>query len=247
MFEYLGESPEIFYHYTSEVYDPNTELGQQRIKRIASRVAQLVDVERIEPKRALDVGCNMGVSSFALESLGFEVVGIDVVDEFVQKAVENAERRGSSAKFQTMDIRKTSFRDEEFGFVAFISNPLPHFSIEMLNEVLAETNRILAPQGVVYLEYADWIGFVFDGDYKDVLVESHATSFHVKFDMLRGSFIREYIDFTNGKRFRLELFLWSPWIVEFLLKTNKFSEIKTTRADRSKHGYVTVAKKLTEL
>jgi len=108
------------------LYDPRCETGRKRLERMKELLKDVLPRFR---GRALDVGCGMGVSTFALEELGFEVTGVDVQEELVEKAREIAGELGYSAEFRVMDTRNLDFPDESFDLVAFLGNPLPHMSV----------------------------------------------------------------------------------------------------------------------
>jgi 2-polyprenyl-3-methyl-5-hydroxy-6-metoxy-1,4-benzoquinol methylase len=60
----------------------------------------------------LDIGCNAGLSSFVLEELGFDVVGIDIQEKAVERAKELAKKRGSKAKFYVMNAKNLDFKEK---------------------------------------------------------------------------------------------------------------------------------------
>lgn len=77
----------------------------------------------IKGEKAPDVGCGTGISTFALEELGFDIVGIDIREETIQKAKEIAKRRRSKAKFYFMDAKRLEFEHESFDLVALLVLP----------------------------------------------------------------------------------------------------------------------------
>jgi len=126
MFRNLGVTFEPTYGEKPWLYDPRCETGRKRLERMKELLKDVLPRFR---GRALDVGCGMGVSTFALEELGFEVTGVDVQEELVEKAREIAGELGYSAEFRVMDTRNLDFPDESFDLVAFLGNPLPHMSV----------------------------------------------------------------------------------------------------------------------
>jgi SAM-dependent methyltransferase len=83
-------------------------------KGTANEVAFLTDVLGLEPgARILDVGCGPGRHARALAASGFEVVGIDISQRFVDLASEGAP---PGATFERIDARALDF-DREFDAV----------------------------------------------------------------------------------------------------------------------------------
>ena len=72
-------------------------------------VAFLVDALGLtEGMRILDVGCGPGRHALALARRGFEVVGVDISETFIDLARAN----DTTARFERADARDLSFRDE---------------------------------------------------------------------------------------------------------------------------------------
>ncbi|MDA1316680.1 MAG: class I SAM-dependent methyltransferase [bacterium] len=95
----------------------------------------------------LDAGCAAGRDSKYLLEEGLEVIGIDLVDEFVQKAKEHA----PTGTFITGSFLNLPFEDELFDGV-WANASLLHF--ETINEVkkaLKEFYRILKGNGTLYV------------------------------------------------------------------------------------------------
>lgn len=85
-------------------------------KGTEQEVSFLVDALALDPgARVLDVGCGPGRHAHALGRLGFEVVGIDISERFIELAREGASP-GTSVSFQRADARSLSF-DAEFDAV----------------------------------------------------------------------------------------------------------------------------------
>jgi SAM-dependent methyltransferase len=82
-------------------------------KGTEQEVEFLVDVLELTPgQRVLDVGCGPGRHALALASRGFEVVGIDISQRFVDLAGERTPA-GALASFRRLDARCLPF-DAEF-------------------------------------------------------------------------------------------------------------------------------------
>ncbi|ADT84226.1 class I SAM-dependent methyltransferase [Thermococcus barophilus] len=218
MFRDLGETFEPTYKEKLWMYDPRSEAGKRRMEKQKALLGKFLP---IKSGKALDIGCGMGISTFALEELGFEVTGIDVQEELVEKAKEIAGDIGYKAKFMVMDARKLDFPNESFDLVALLGNPLPHLSVYDFDRIVQEAFRVLKPGGALFIEYADWVKLLHDG-YKHVLVEDPFISFHVSLDTTKGQVERLFINLEKGYFFRVKINVWAPWIVEFILRKAGF-------------------------
>jgi SAM-dependent methyltransferase len=79
-------------------------------KGTEQEVAFLVDALELRPgERVLDVGCGPGRHAHALARLGYEVVGVDISQRFVDLAVRDAP---PGATFRRLDARVLLFEDE---------------------------------------------------------------------------------------------------------------------------------------
>ncbi|WP_457752908.1 class I SAM-dependent methyltransferase [Thermococcus sp.] len=222
MFKNLGCTFEPTYKEKLWMYDPRSEVGKKRMEKQKALLGKFLP---IKSGKALDIGCGMGISTFALENLGFEVIGIDVQGELVEKAREIAKELGYKTEFRVMDAKKIDFPDESFDLVALLGNPLPHLSIYDFDKIVQEAFRVLKPGGVLFLEYADWVKLLHEG-YKQVLVEEPFISFHISFNTVRGEVERLFINLEKGYFFKVKINIWSPWIVEFIMEKAGF-EVET--------------------
>lgn len=218
MFKNLGHTFEPTYREKLWMYDPRTEVGKKRMEKQRELLERFLAVKG---GRALDIGCGMGISTFALEDLGFEVVGIDVQGELVEKANEIAGEIGYKSKFMVMDARKLDFPDESFDLVALLGNPLPHLSVYDFDRIVQEAFKVLKPGRALFIEYADWVKLLHDG-YKHVLVEEPFIQLHVSLNTVKGQVERLFINPEKGYFFRVKINLWAPWIAEFIMKKAGF-------------------------
>ncbi len=124
-----------------------------------------------------------------------------------------------------MDAKKLDFPDESFDLVALLGNPLPHLSVYDFDDIVQEAVRVLKPHGVIFVDYADWVKLLHDG-YKHVLVEEPFIQFHVSLNTVKGQVERLFINLEKGYSFRVKINVWSPWIVEFILRKAGF-DVKT--------------------
>ena len=143
--------------------DAYRKLGKQYIENTASiNLHVLPEFMKRLPKggRVLDVGCIGGRDSKKFADAGFEVIGIDVVDVFL----EEARKYVPQAKFLEMDMLKIDFPDNYFdGILAHAV--LLHLEKNDVSGVLANFYRILKKGGIidVGVKLGEGEGFEADG------------------------------------------------------------------------------------
>ena len=100
---------------------------------------------KCENKKILDYGCGNGIHSVWLAKNGASVVGIDLSENSIQIAKEEAEKKGigNSVNFLLMDCENLEFSDNSFDII-FDGGT---FSSLDLNKSFPELARVLSPDG----------------------------------------------------------------------------------------------------
>lgn len=96
---------------------PHYEKGWQRqLWPAQERLLKMAELQQGE--KVLDISCGTGLVTFPIaESVGSEgsVTGIDISEGMIEKAAEEAEKKGfSNVTFQQMDAEKLDLRDASF-------------------------------------------------------------------------------------------------------------------------------------
>ncbi len=99
-----------------------------------------------EGGRVLDVGCAGGRDSKRFAQNGFEVVGIDLADEFLKEAKKNV----PEAKFLKMDLRELDFPENYFDAIWAVA-VLLHIRKESILETLNGFRKILKSKGKLFI------------------------------------------------------------------------------------------------
>ncbi len=112
--------------------------------------------EIFDGKIALDVGCGAGGKSVYYATLGaIKVVGLDVLPKYRKLSEDFAASKGLGDKFRFIcaDAAKTGFPDNLFD-VIIMNDAMEHVGDPAA--VLKELERILAPGGKLYINFAPW-------------------------------------------------------------------------------------------
>jgi SAM-dependent methyltransferase len=78
---------------------------------------QTVTTMAIEPCTALDIGCGTGDNSIWLCQKNFQVIGIDISEIAIQKAIEKASKANIKCTFIVIDFLTNKVEGGPFGFV----------------------------------------------------------------------------------------------------------------------------------
>ncbi|MCU1456674.1 MAG: Methyltransferase domain [Actinomycetia bacterium] len=116
-------------------------------------VAFLIEALELRPgARVLDVGCGPGRHALGLARAGFDVVGIDLSEEFISLARAAAAAEGIEARFEVRDARDLAFRDEFDGVVSICQGGFGLLGGRAEETVMGEMAAALRPGGVLALD-----------------------------------------------------------------------------------------------
>lgn len=120
----------------------NTDKAQTVWKSNVIGFDALIKYYGYDAKKILDVGCRVGVLSKFLMDLNYDVVGAEVVPEFIEDGKKNG------IDIRNEDARNMSFKDNSFDAV-FCRDMIEHVPdpYKVFNEII----RVVKPGGVVFL------------------------------------------------------------------------------------------------
>ncbi|MBI4152989.1 class I SAM-dependent methyltransferase [Candidatus Woesearchaeota archaeon] len=78
---------------------------------------ELVEMGKVAPCKALEVGCGEGRSSLFLASKGFTMTGIDWSEKAVWRAKQHSQDAGIRCRFVTMNFKDLPKLNEKFDFI----------------------------------------------------------------------------------------------------------------------------------
>lgn len=131
---------------TIKWYEDNAEYYAEKIKSMAC-IAHINRFAKHLPAKAkvLDAGCGSGRDAKIFTQKGFDVVGID----FVQNLIAIAKKNCPKAKFLQGDFRRLPFENESFNGVWAYAALVHLETIKDAHRALAEFYRVLKPKGVL--------------------------------------------------------------------------------------------------
>lgn len=104
----------------------------------------MAEINKVESKTAIDLGCGIGQDTKWLLDKGFDVVSCDFSDKALNKLKETI----SNSKTMQIDIKeKLPFEDNSIGLInANLS--IHYFSMENTIKIFNEIRRVLKPNGL---------------------------------------------------------------------------------------------------
>jgi ubiquinone/menaquinone biosynthesis C-methylase UbiE len=110
-----------------------------------------------ENAKVLDVGCGMGREAFALNDMGFTVIGIDISEKVINQVTELSKQNGYSIPFSVYDGHTLPYEDNTFDVVIIWAQT---FGIMHGNtykvKFLHECKRILKKEGLLSFSGHDY-------------------------------------------------------------------------------------------
>lgn len=110
----------------------------------------------VRRRRLLDAPCGIGRHAVALAHRGWEVVGLELVPEYVERARARAEEAGvATVRFYTGDLREVgSVLEEEAPFhaVANLLTSLGYWDDATDRSILRQYGELAAPGAVLFLD-----------------------------------------------------------------------------------------------
>ncbi|AHF80660.1 class I SAM-dependent methyltransferase [Thermococcus paralvinellae] len=131
------------------MYFYSEKLTEERTQKEVEFLVKALELKG--PKRILDLACGFGRHAIKLAELGHEVVGVDIMEGFLEIARKKAEEQGVSVKFMKGDMRETNFK-EEFDIVLLLYTSFGYFSDEENFKVLQNVYKALKPNGLFCLD-----------------------------------------------------------------------------------------------
>ena len=155
-----------------------------------------------------------------------QVTCLDLQKRLLALGAKEARRRKLEVRTSVGDIRDLAKHvSGKFDLVTILGSPLPHLSIYDFDRVVGQVLKVLAKAGVFLVDQSDLV-FRIIPQYRDAFVsnlEPAVLSIHYSLNPREGYFERLLYSRSRSERFKV--FLWSPWIVEYVLKKNGFGEV----------------------
>lgn len=123
--------------------DPDNPKSQFAVKRYENHLPKL-----IKPgMRALDLGCNAGRYTFAMEEMGAIATGIDCAEIPLRHAKAVAEKRNSRCQFNIGNIAALPYKQNSFD-LALLPQNNGYLSYQTLESLTVQLKEVLSDNGI---------------------------------------------------------------------------------------------------
>ena len=123
--------------------DPDNPRSQFAVERYENHLSKL-----IKPgMRALDLGCNAGRFTFAMEDMGAIATGIDFAEIPLLHAKKVAEKRKSRCQFNIGDLAFLPYKENSFD-LALLPQNNGYLSYQTLESLTVQLKGILSDNGI---------------------------------------------------------------------------------------------------
>jgi SAM-dependent methyltransferase len=85
--------------------------------RASSELIRIVEEERIDPCRAIELGCGTGTNAVWLAERGFEVNAVDLVPLAIEQAIDRAAKAGVKVRFLSLNLLELPDLGDPFDFL----------------------------------------------------------------------------------------------------------------------------------
>ncbi len=212
------------------VYSLNTKEGRERLNSVVKHLPEMLEAAGVKLPDKPRILCLMAgacVEGIALaQHYGGEVTCLDVRKEALAQGSREAKRRKLNLRTiigNAVELSKTT--KGKFDLVTIHGSPLPHLSISDFDQVIMAVKKVLAKNGTFFTEQSDLV-FRIIPQYRDAFVSNlnpPVVNVHLRFNARQGYFERLY--YSKNKHTTFKVHLWSPWIIEYMLKKNGFGKV----------------------
>lgn len=119
--------------------------------------------------RILDIGTGPGFFAIILSQKGHSVTAVDISQDMLDKAKENARYYGAQVQFELLDAQSLPFEDDSFDLV--ISRDVT-WTLQEPEEMLQEWHRVTKPGGRVLYFDANWYHYLYHPDLRQAHEEN---------------------------------------------------------------------------
>ncbi len=212
-------------------YRLDTKTGRERLEAQVKNLPGLLNLAGITLPKKPRILCLMAGS--CIEGIAFaqvydaDVTCVDLQERLLSKGLREAKRRKLKLHVIRCDVREPSkLVSGKFDLVTVLGQPLPHIGIFDFDQTIGGVKKLLAKNGTFLIDQSDLI-FRILPQYKDAMthnLEPPVFSIHRNLNPRHGYFERLYYSRTRHDSYKT--YLWAPWIIEYMLKKNGFTEVE---------------------
>jgi len=212
-------------------YRLDRKKGKERLEAQIKNLPGLLTVAGITLPKRPRILCLMAGS--CIEGIAFaqvcdaDVTCVDMQERLLAKGLREAKKRKLKLRVVRGDVREPSkLVTGKFDLVTVLGQPLPHVGIFDFDQTIEGVEKLLAKNGTFLIDQSDLI-FRILPQYRDAMtsnLEPPVLSIHRDFNPRHGYFERLYFGRTRHDAYKI--YMWAPWIIEYMLKKNGFTQVE---------------------
>lgn len=205
--------------YTDFAYVYDTLMDNTPYEKWCEQVTAILQRHGIKEELVLDLGCGTGTLTELLAKKGYDMIGIDVSEEMLERAIEKREESGLPILYLLQDMREF----ELYGTVKAVVSVCDSLNYLLEDEDVIETfrlvNNYLDPEGIFIFDfntvhkYRDVIGdatiaenrdecsFIWENFYHE---EERINEYDVTFFVKEGELFRRFEETHYQKGYTAE-------------------------------------------
>lgn len=204
-----------FYSLLSKYYDDVFPVSDEKLEFFVHWF------QKHRVKTVLDVACGSGLLARRLAAAGYEVLGIDLEEDMILQALEQAEADGIRARFMQGDMRKladllkqsdgSGYR--QFDGVSCVGNSLAHLlRVDEIQSVLRQMFALTSAGGVAIVQVVNFDRILAQGatDLPDIVREDKEFAFYRRYIPGDGDLVKfqsRLVLLESGQSFTNEITL----------------------------------------
>ncbi len=214
-----------------KAYRLDTKMGKERLEAQIKNLPGLLSLAGITLPKEPRILCLMAGS--CIEGIAFaqvydaDVTCVDLQERLLTKGLREAKKRRLKLHVVHGDVRETSkLVSGKFDLITVLGQPLPHIGIFDFDQTIGGVKKLLAKNGTFLIDQSDLI-FRILPQYRDAMthnLEPPVFSIHRSLNARHGYFERLYYSRTRHDSYKT--YLWAPWIIEYMLKKNGFTNVE---------------------
>lgn len=207
-----------------------TKQGKERLATLLKQLPSILDAANIKLGTKPRVLCLMAGS--CIEGIAFaelynaEVSCLDLQRRLLAVGLKEAQQRKLALRTIVGNAKELARHvDGRFDLVTIMGSPLPHLSIYDFDQVISQVRKVLEKTGVFLIDQTDMV-FRIIPQYRDAFVPNlrpPVLNIHYGFNPREGYFERLYYSRSRHETYKIHL--WTPWIIEYMLKKNGFGDV----------------------
>jgi len=189
--------------------------------------------------RVLDLGCGGGVLGLVADHAGLSYVGVDGNPDMIRDARTWARRRGSKARFLQGDLG--TFRlSGQYDTITILGNTMGHLTVDQFDRLLERLSHHVGSGGSLLIDYRDLVAMFWNGTWTHAKVQTFVrgrVTHRTRLVNLRSGRLEMSARPSSGRwRLRWSHAIWSPFILESVMRSRGWRLVKRVVSRPSGHG-----------